>query len=313
MSKIITTNDFIERSKAIHGNKYDYSKSEYIDCNTKVCIICPEHGEFWQKPINHMNGNGCPLCNPKKKLHQDEIIKRFIEKHGSTYNYFKVIYKNIWSKVRIICPEHGEFYMTPAHHIKGQGCPICGKIKNDLSKYLTQEEVIKRFKDVHKNRYDYSLVNYKKIDDKVCIICPEHGEFWQLPYVHMHGCGCPRCKSSKLENKIYNFLMEENIDFIYQYQLDFLYNGKSHPSVDFFIPSLSIAIECQGDQHFKSVDHFGGVIEFEKLKLRDINKYNECKKKGINILYFANKQYNENMIVDLNKLKSEILKTKERH
>ena len=62
MRKRLTTEEFIEKAKKIHGDKYDYSKSEYTLSHNKVCIICPTHGEFWQKPNSHTNGQGCPCC-----------------------------------------------------------------------------------------------------------------------------------------------------------------------------------------------------------------------------------------------------------
>ena len=63
---------FIKR----HNNKYDYSKVEYVNSSTKVCIICPEHGEFWQTPHKHLSGQGCPKCGGKKKLTQKEAVER---------------------------------------------------------------------------------------------------------------------------------------------------------------------------------------------------------------------------------------------
>lgn len=60
----LTTEEFIERAREVHGAKYDYSKSEYMTSHGKVEIICPEHGSFWQSPATHTMGNkaGCPGC-----------------------------------------------------------------------------------------------------------------------------------------------------------------------------------------------------------------------------------------------------------
>jgi conserved hypothetical protein len=65
MSKI-TTNEIIAKAKLVHGDKYDYSKVDYSNAHTKVCIICPNHGEFWQTPNNHLRGHGCPKCKRNK-------------------------------------------------------------------------------------------------------------------------------------------------------------------------------------------------------------------------------------------------------
>ena len=126
--KYLTTEQFIEKAKQIHGNKYDYSKVEYVNNHTKVCIICPEHGEFWQTPNSHLNGNGCSSCKGLKKLTTKEFIERAKQVHGNKYDYSKTIYVNKRTKVCIICPIHGEFYQTPHNHVyQKQGCPECGK------------------------------------------------------------------------------------------------------------------------------------------------------------------------------------------
>ena len=62
MPKKLTTEEFISKAKEVHGNKYDYSKVEYVNNHTKVCIICPKHGEFWQTPNHHLLGHGCSKC-----------------------------------------------------------------------------------------------------------------------------------------------------------------------------------------------------------------------------------------------------------
>lgn len=118
---------FVNKAAKIHNNKYDYSKVDYVDMKTKVCIICPEHGEFWQTPDAHLRGHECPLCSHRSfKYTKDEFIKKAREIHENKYDYSKVDYKDSNTKVCIICPEHGEFWQTPAHHLKGHGCKKCG-------------------------------------------------------------------------------------------------------------------------------------------------------------------------------------------
>ena len=124
-----TTEQFIEEAKKIHGNKFDYSKVDYKNANTKVCIICPEHGEFFQRPISHLRGDKCPSCSGNKKLTSEQFIKKSNEIHNNKFDYSKVDYKNHSTKVCIICPEHGEFWQTPNSHLSGKGCPKCGYIK----------------------------------------------------------------------------------------------------------------------------------------------------------------------------------------
>ena len=153
---------FINKAKKVHGDKYDYSKVDYVNSQTKVCIICPEHGEFWQTPAEHVRGKSCPLCanikrGSKKRLTIEEFINKAKKVHGNKYDYSKVEYKNASTKVCIICPEHGEFMQIPMAHINGEGCPKCA------GKMLKTEDIIKKFKQVHGWKYDYSKVEYKTI------------------------------------------------------------------------------------------------------------------------------------------------------
>ena len=195
-----TTEQFVEQSNIIHNKKYDYSKVEYINNHTKVCIICPEHGEFWQRPQDHLKGNGCPKCfNEKrrgqsKKLKISDFLERARKIHGDKYDYSKVEYKTIMEKVCIICPEHGEFWQTPNSHLNhGDECPKCAH----RSYKKTTEEFVEEAKYIHGDRYDYSKVVYEREDDKVCIICPKHGEFWQSPHQHLSGQKCPKCANEE--------------------------------------------------------------------------------------------------------------------
>ena len=120
-----TTDDFIKKAREVHGDKYDYSKVNYVKNSTKVCIICPEHGEFWQIPSNHLKGFGCPKCTNNHHYTTEEWIQNAKEVHGDRYDYSKVNYTNRKAKVCIICPEHGEFWQRGGDHLNGQGCPGC--------------------------------------------------------------------------------------------------------------------------------------------------------------------------------------------
>ena len=287
-----TFEDFIKRAKEVHGDKYDYSKVEYTDSQTKVCIICPEHGEFWQNPYLHLIGNKCPSCSPNKKLTTEEFIRNAIDIYGNKYDYSKTVYINAKTKVCIICPEHGEFWKTPNEHIsKKSGCPKCHEENKKFYKLLTTEEFIKRAREVHGDKYDYSKVEYKGNQTKVCIICPEHGEFWQTPSNHLRYKGCSKCKSSHLQTKIRQILLKNNISFEEEKIFNFFRNGKSHLSVDFYLPDYSIAIECQGIQHYKPTN-FGGKLSLNEIKdnyntqvERDKRKKELCEQNGIKIVY----------------------------
>lgn len=206
---------FITKARIKHGDKYDYSKVEYINNHTKVCIICPEHGEFWQTPSNHLHPfEGCEACykikmNNKNKKDNEIFINDSKKVHGNKYDYSKVNYINNKTKICITCPNHGEFWQTPKAHLKGDGCPTC-----NLS-FATQDDYINKACAIHNNYYDYSKVVYKNCNEKICIICPEHGEFWQRAHHHINGHGCPKCGMKRVSIKksktIDDFIVRANI------------------------------------------------------------------------------------------------------
>ena len=300
--KNITTEEFVRKANIIHHNRYDYSKVNYIDNKTKVCIICPIHGEFWQTPSNHLSNHGCPLCKTEKiSKNNSSSIEDFIKKakkiHGDKYDYSKVKYKNTSTKVEIVCPIHGSFWQSPNSHLSNNGCSKCSK-KNKH----TTEEFIQLAKKIHGDKYDYSKVEYVQNNKKVCIICPIHGEFWQTPDAHINGNqGCPICKESKLEKEIRLFLNENNIKYTQRKTFEWLKKERLL-HYDFFLNDYNIAIECQGLQHFKAVNHFGGIKQLLKQQDYDLFKKVKSKEHNIKLLYYADKKYSNEIITDKNKI-----------
>ncbi|MBR6517584.1 MAG: hypothetical protein IKT40_12205 [Bacilli bacterium] len=351
----LTTEEFIDRARKVHGDKYDYSKVNYINNSTKITIICPIHGEFEQLPSNHLSKNGCPRCVDKSKKSTENFIKKANKIHGNYYDYSKVEYINNFSKVCIICPIHGEFWQTPNNHLNNRGCPLCGvrKSKTLRSKYTT-ESFIKKLKEIYGDKLIYDKTIYRGVDNQVIITCPIHGDFsikastilkgngclkcrfdnnkniihnmqefleqaksvhgdrydysnavfknsstkieikcnkcreifYQTPIKHIRERkGCPRCRMSHLEVEVEQFLINNKIEHIKQYNIDNQY-------LDFYLPKYNIAIECQGKQHFG----YGGWTKdeekrkkgFELIFERDIKKYNKCKDLGIKLYYFTN-------------------------
>lgn len=206
MTKRLTQEEFISRAIAAHGNKYDYSKVVYVNAHTKVCIICPEHGEFMQMPYSHINGGRCKYCaNPK------DTFEGFIQKarlvHGDKYDYSKVEYKGSNVKVCILCPKHGEFWQTPSSHLTGRGCRKCVKEKLGSCK-LTTEGFIEKAKAIHGDRYLYKHTIYVGNRKYVTITCPKHGDFQQLAQSHLKGCGCRKCAIEKQKKDKEQFIID---------------------------------------------------------------------------------------------------------
>ena len=362
-SLLHSTSKFIQKAIKKHGNKFDYSKVEYTGSHNKVCIICSEHGEFYQSATGHLSGNGCKKCayqysHGKYRLTTLEtFLSQAKEIHGDKYDYSNVKWKNTRTKIVIICPIHGEFNQIPQNHIRLKcGCRKCGRLiaKSKINKYDT-EYFIKHAKKAHGDKYDYSVTECFNATDKVKIICPIHGEFKQDANQHLIGHGCPRChfdkmgkdramgkelfihkakelfgdkfnyskvkyingqtnvflicpehgdfdvtpnnhlskksacptcKESKLERELASILDNQNIEYVRQKRFKWL--GKQ--SLDFYLPKLNLVVECQGAQHFIPVD-FGGKgdeyanEEFEKNKVNDDKKLKKCLSNNMEMIY----------------------------
>ena len=139
--------DFLKKAIEIHGDKYDYSKVEYVNCHTKVILICPLHGEFKIKPSKHVDvKQGCHKCGIIKSANsQRKTTEKFIEEcklvHGDKYDYSEIEYVNCHTKVKVICPRHGVFYPYPTNFLSHKkGCRSCmgnvSKTEKKLRKYL---------------------------------------------------------------------------------------------------------------------------------------------------------------------------------
>jgi len=149
----LSTEEFIEKARKVHGDQYDYSLVEYKLSHIKVKIICQKHGMFEQNYSNHVyNGRGCPKCNGGVRLTTDEFISRAKNTHGEIYDYSAVEYVSHNKKIKIICKKHGCFSQTPNSHISGHGCPKCclSKGENEIEKFLVENGIkfISQYSDI---------------------------------------------------------------------------------------------------------------------------------------------------------------------
>jgi hypothetical protein len=139
-----------------------------------------------------------------KRLTQEEYVKKANSVHSEFYTYDKTIYTNAHSKITITCPVHGDFTQQACNHTNsGQGCPDCAN-----NKPYTTDEFVSKAIIIHGTFYDYSAVVYSKAHEEVVIKCPIHGEFLQLPYVHIQGHHCPGCGKEATKQKN---LSKENV------------------------------------------------------------------------------------------------------
>ena len=207
MEKVHNTETWIEKALSVHGNKYDYNNVTYNGSKNKVEIICPTHGSFFQKASDHLSGYGCKECG--KKMTNKEFIQKAKQVHGDKYDYDNSIYDGLKKDVKIICPKHGEFTTKAGIHLKGFNCPKCSLFGN--------EQFIKKAQQIHSQKYDYQLVDYKNAHTKVKIICPEHGIFEQRASAHTDGQGCPNCNRqlNKFKRSVWNKLNEGKVVTFY--------------------------------------------------------------------------------------------------
>lgn len=130
----LTTEDFIKRSLELHNEIYSYENVKYKNRKTKIDITCKIHGDFRQKPNDHLSGQGCPACSGNINLTTKDFIERCITLHGDLYDYSDVEYINNSTKVVIKCSIHGAFEQIPASHFIGYGCPSCANITKGWTK-----------------------------------------------------------------------------------------------------------------------------------------------------------------------------------
>ena len=307
----LTVNEFIEESNIIHNFKYDYSKVEYINTNTKVCIICPEHGEFWQIPKTHKKGIGCSKCSNRHNYTTEEWIDKAKNKYGDRFDYSQVDYRGAKTNIKIICKEHGEFVQTPDNHIrcKGNCCPKCAMIAISVNNTSNTLEFIEKANKKHNNLYNYDKVSYIKDDQKVIITCSTHGDFKQRPDNHLQGQGCPVCCLPKGELLIYNWLKDNNISFKQQFEMniDRIARFTNKVVIDFIVKydNHVYFIEYDGEQHFKFKKHFHKTEEgFQRQLQRDqaLNDFCELHKDKVTLIRFKYTSKKEAIVNKLHKI-----------
>ena len=276
---INNTAEFILKAREIHGWKYDYSKVNFVDMSTKITVICPKHGEFDVLAGEHLKGCNCEKCVRES---QKKPIEKFIKDAKLAGRNISIIgdYRSMTEKTWFKCGICGKEWETTPNKIQnGHGCSYCN------SGVKCTEDFIKRAKEIHGDRYNYSKVVYCGNTTPVTIICPEHGEFDISPITFFNRTNpCKRCsRKSKMEHDIMLMLDARKI----KYTNNKTFNGLGNRSFDFYLDDYNTLIECQGIQHFEANDFFGGKEQFEKQKKSDQIKKVYAENNGMKILYFA--------------------------
>lgn len=285
MPRALTRDSFIEKANSIFNGKYSYEKVNYVDYKTEVTITCPIHGDFKQRPSNHLKGHGCPHCAKNGVRPTLEAFRaRFSDK---MINLSEFEYKRATDAGKCLCERCGNvWYTTPMSLMKGSGCPRCAKERRVMKRTSNIDEFIRKFQEKHGINYDFSEAKYVNAITKMAVICPSHGKFFMTPNDLLSGHGCPICSSSRLESEVRKILSENGIAFEEQKRFEWL-RLKKPLSLDFYLPNRKIAIECQGIQHYKAIERFGGEEELVRIKNRDFIKKELCEKQGITLVYYS--------------------------
>ena len=264
---------------------------EYKGINTKILFKCNTCGYEWKtRPDHILNGNGCPKCrdmvnhNKYAKTHKQFIVeleeKGILEKIDVLEEYYA---NDIPILVR--CKKCGyEWKTKPINLLRNKLCLKCAiesKKKSNIQFILDLKErgILESI---------LPLEEYKGCKEKILFKCLKCGKEWMAtPDNILQYKGCPNCLQSSLEDDIENILNEKNIEYIKQYCPNFLNNGKSHLRLDFYLPKYNIAIECQGKQHFKPIEFWGGDKGLKEQIERDERKFNLCESNGLNVLYYT--------------------------
>lgn len=287
--KRLQPDEFIKKAIEVHGDKFDYTPTVYTTRRNNVLIRCKECGEvFSVRAGHHLDGQGCPICW-RDRLTTEKFIARAKEKFGDKYDYSPTIYVNARTKIKFICPVHGIVEQNPLQHLRGIGCPLC----DDDSQKMTTEDFIRKAREVHRDLYDYSLVEYTTRDRKVKIICKKHGVFEQQAGNHLSGYHCPYCATSRGEIKVKYWLQDNGVGFKWQHTLrrKNKEKGLTKIIIDFYIKDAKTVIEYNGQQHYEPVDIYGGKEQFAKQLERDKEVERICKQRKLNLLIIPYTDY----------------------
>ncbi|WP_375000102.1 hypothetical protein [Aeromicrobium sp. CTD01-1L150] len=276
----LSTNDFIAHARAVHGDLYDYSASDYRGSLTPITIICQEHGPFEQTPNNHINDEaGCQECAKDVRRHvltlgQSGFEDRMREQFSNKYDFSTAIFRNVTTPVVVICAEHGPFERRPLDLMQGQGCRECWRASITLS----TEDFIERASLRHEGFYTYEHVIGPRTPtrSRILITCPNHGDWEVVAGEHLRGSGCPPCGASQQERAIAELLERHGIDFVPQWGHPTLRN-KRPLRYDFMLPRTRTLIEYDGLFHFQVIQ-IGGMSREEAVeRLRTRQKYDRIK------------------------------------
>ena len=276
-----TTEEFKQEMKEINDNIEILG--EYINNKVKIKCKCKIDDYEWKAiPNSLLRGQGCPKCVGRNKTTED--FKQELKEINSDIEILGE-YVNNKTKIKCKCKIDGyEWEATPNNLLNNQGCPKCaGNVKNKTTEYFINE-----LKEVNDNIE--VLGEYKDALTKIKVRCKIDGHEWEaVPNSLLRGYGCPKCNESKGEKRVAKYLDSRNINYIPQYKFDNC-RSKDKLPFDFYIPSLNIVIEYDGEYHYMIIDrgkndtYERAFNRFVGTKVRDTIKTIYCKENNIKLI-----------------------------
>jgi len=228
-----------------------------------------------------------------RKQSQQEFIDKCVLVHGEKYDYTYTLYKGLSKSIQVQCPTHGIFVQRAGDHLhRAAGCKKCKHEKLTTLHRNTFAEFLQAANKMHGSKYAYDSFAYVNVQTRIPIKCPKHKIFYQRPYSHVQGLGCPRCKDSKGERIVAFWLESNDINFIHQHRFSNCINPLTNRKLvfDFYLPHLSLAIEYDGEQHRKFIKELHKTKEeYQASKGRDQIKNEYCVANNIKLLRLTHK------------------------
>lgn len=294
MSKKLTHAQFIDRANIAHNFKYKYI-TQYSGTDNHIIINCDIHGDFKQLAGNHLYGQGCPKCGNikignKRRKGSNQFFIEARKVHGNLYEYIENEYFNSYTKISIICNKHGIFKQNPRNHLRGSKCPKCVNENRSVLYRKDYKLFIEQSNLIHNNKYKY-YGEYINCHKNICIECPIHGLFNQIPLHHLRGHGCSKCgigaNVSKMEIEWLTFMKVPEI-----YRQAKIKINNVLIKADAYDPVTNTIYEFYGDfwhgnpktQNFDETNSFTKKT-FKEMYEETINRETIIKKAGYNLIF----------------------------
>lgn len=262
----ITLEEFKQRAKCVHKKDiYEIVDKSYVKVSDKVEVKCKICGNVFKiRGSDFLKGRGCPICHPFPKKYTVEEFKKKLKELMPNLEVVSE-YNGSEEPIYVHCKIHNyKFKTTPKRLISGNNCQKCYDDRRSIVRRKDINVLLDELSKINDYEYPNIFAEYKNNKSKITSVCKLHGEFKATANKLLRGSSCPKCEQSMYENYIEHILYENNINFVYEKSFEWLKGVKNGlSSLDFYLPNYNIAIECQGEQHFKKSLYIRSKYGFE--------------------------------------------------